>query len=122
MNEEEGEYKCQTKRQYYNETMLEFDAYESTLLAEVPKANQIRHNITLRATQFLNYQTLRLSLFAWVSPNDEDYYVNPEIRYNFTDELWGAIGGNIFGGNDTHTFLGQFEPNDNIYLTVRYGF
>lgn len=87
-----------------------------------PKANQIRHNITLRATQFLKYQTLRLSLFAWASPNDEDYYINPEIRYSFTDELWGAIGGNIFGGSAAHTFLGQFEQNDNVYLIVRYGF
>ncbi len=108
--------------QYYGEAMRKYDEYEKSLPPGFPKANQIRHNITLRATQFLKYQTLRLSLFGWVSPNDEDYYINPEIRYSFTDELWGAIGGNIFGGSEAHTFLGQFEQNDNLYLTVRYGF
>jgi hypothetical protein len=114
--------------QYYGEAMLKYDEYVESLSLDLPKfpdfpkADRIRHNITLRATQFFNYQTLRLSLFAWVSPNDEDYYINPEIRYNFTDELWGTIGGNIFGGSKTHTFLGQFEMNDNVYLTARYGF
>jgi hypothetical protein len=58
--------------QYYSETMLKFNAYESSLPPDIPKANQIRHNITFRATQFLSYQTLRFSLFAWVSPNDEE--------------------------------------------------
>lgn len=72
--------------------------------------------------RFFNYQTLRLSLFAWVSPNDEDYYVNPEVRYSFTDEMWVALGGNVFGGTEDHTFFGQFDKNDNVYATVRYGF
>ena len=108
--------------QYYAEAMRKFNEYEVSLPTDFPKANRIRHNITLRVTQLLSYQTVRFSLFAWVSPNDEDYYINPEVRYNFTDELWGAVGGNIFGGSETHTFLGQFEENDNVYLTVRYGF
>lgn len=107
--------------QYYGEAMLKYNEYEKTLLPGFPKADPIRHNLTLHLTQFLRYQTLRLSLFAWVSPNDEDYYFNPEIRYSFTDEVWGTIGCNIFGGSQTHTFLGQFEQNDNLYLAVRYG-
>jgi hypothetical protein len=107
--------------QYYGEAMRKYDEYEKTLPPGFSKADPVRHNITLRATQFLKYQTLRLSLFAWVSPNDEDYFINPELRYSFTDELWGAVGGNIFGGSEAHTFLGQFEQNDNLYLIVRYG-
>ncbi|MFQ6040692.1 MAG: hypothetical protein ACE5PV_07540, partial [Candidatus Poribacteria bacterium] len=95
--------------QYYGEAMLKYDEYERTLLSGFPKRDQIRHNITLRIMQFFKYQTLRLSLFAWVSPNDEDYFINPEIRYSFTDELWAALGGNIFGGTEKHTFFGQFD-------------
>jgi hypothetical protein len=108
--------------QYYAEAMLKYDAYEKMLPAGFPKQEQVRHNITLRVTQFFKYQTVRLSLFVWMSPNDEDYFLNPEIRYSFTDELWGALGGNVFGGTKEHTFLGQFEQNDNVYLTMRYGF
>lgn len=108
--------------QYYGEAILKYDEYEKTLPQGFPKRDQIRHNITLRIMQFFKYQTLRLSLFAWVSPNDEDYFVNPEIRYSFTDELWAALGGNIFGGTENHTFFGQFDENDNVYLQMRYGF
>jgi len=108
--------------QYYGEAMLKYDEYEKTLLSGFPKRDQIRHNITLRIMQFLKYQTLRLALFAWVSPNDEDYFINPEVRYNFTDELWAALGGNLFGGTEKHTFFGQFDENDNVYLQMRYGF
>ena len=108
--------------QYYAEAMMDHDTYANTLPAGFPMRRQVRHNMTLRLTQFFKYQTLRLSLFGWFSPNEEDYFVNPEMRYSFTDELWGAVGANIMGGSENHTFLGQFEQNDNVYLTMRYGF
>ena len=114
--------------QYLGEVMLKYDAYEASLgpmqalLPHFPKQEQVRHNLTFRAVRFLKYQTLRFSLFTWASPNDEDYYLNPEVRYSFTDELWVALGGNIFGGTEDHTFFGQFDPNDNVYVTLRYGF
>ncbi len=108
--------------QYYAEAMLKHSEYRKTLPAGFSKQERVRHSITLRVTQFFKYQTVRLSLFAWISPNDEDYFLSPEIRYSFSDELWGALGGNVFGGTKEHTFLGQFEHNDNIYLTMRYGF
>ena len=108
--------------QYYLEAMLKHDAYEQSLPPGFPPNEQQRHNITLRITQFLKYQTLRLSLFAWVSPNEEDYFINPEVRYSFTDELWGALGVNLLGGSENYTFLGQFDANDNVYFTARYGF
>ena len=40
--------------QYYGEVMLKYDEYKASLPdVGLPQANQIRHNITLRATQFL---------------------------------------------------------------------
>ena len=108
--------------QYFGEAMLKYSQYEKWLPQSFPKREEVRHNITLRVTRFFKYQTLRLSLFAWVSPNEEDYYLNPEIRYSLTDELWTAVGATILGGKEEHTFFGQFEQNDNLYLTVRYGF
>ena len=114
--------------QYYGEAMLNYEEYEESLepmrmlLPDFPKREQVRHNLTFRMMRFFNYQTLRLSLFAWGSPNDEDYYVNPEVRYSFTDEMWVALGGSVFGGTEDYTFFGQFDRNDNVYATVRYGF
>lgn len=96
--------------------------YEQSLPVFLPRRNEVRHNITMRVTRFFKYQTVRLSLFGWVSPNEEDYYLNPELLYTVSDELWIATGGNVFGGTGNHTFFGQFERNDNLYMTLRYGF
>jgi hypothetical protein len=53
---------------------------------------------------------------------DKDYYVLPSISYKYSDELAFTVGANIFGGEDTTTFLGQFDENDNVYLSIRYDF
>jgi len=45
-----------------------------------------------------------------------------KIRYSFTDETWIALGWNVFSGTEDHTFFRQFNKNDNVYATVRYGF
>lgn len=98
--------------QYYTEYMLDHAAYEKTLyqLASV------------RATQFLMHQTLRLSLFAFYSPSDGDYLLNPEAKYNFGDSVWGAVGANIFGGGHEWSRFGQMDGDDNMYIQARYEF
>ena len=108
--------------QYYLERMLEGTAYRESLPTGFPARSTARHNITGRVTRYFNYQTYQLSVFAWVSPNEEDYWVNPELRYTISDEVWIAGGANIFGGSDDHTFFGQFGRNDNVYTTLRFTF
>jgi hypothetical protein len=58
--------------QYYGEWMQDYDQYKATLPDGAPRADEIRHLLTLRLEQWLLYQTLRLSLFTYVSPSDED--------------------------------------------------
>lgn len=108
--------------QYYGEYLMDYGPYRDTLPAGFPSQDRLRQLLTVRLTQFLSYQTLRLSLFTFYSPTDEDYYFIPEVRYSFTDTLWGAAGANIFGGKQDTTFFGQFDKNDNVYVTVRYEF
>ena len=108
--------------QYYGERMRDHGAYRRSLPPGFPLRKETRHNATLRITRFFRYQTVRFSLFAWASPNEEDFYITPEVRYSVSDEVWIALGGNLFGGAEGHTFLGQFDLNDNLYLTMRYGF
>jgi hypothetical protein len=83
---------------------------------------ELRHTLSLRLTQLLKYQTLRLSFFTFYSPNEEDYYINPEIHYELGDGVWLAAGGIILGGKNNYTFYGQFEKDDNLYMVLRYGF
>lgn len=108
--------------QYYGEQIQDYGSYELNLPAPFPSRKELRHTLSLRITQLLNYQTLRLSFFAFYSPNDRDYYLNPEIRYELGNDLWAAVGGTLFGGQKEHTFFGQFEQNDNMYFVLRYGF
>lgn len=108
--------------QYYGEYMQDYGGYEASLPAGFPKTDKHHQMITLRLTQMLKYNTVRLGLFSFYSPDDEDYFVIPELRYNITDSLWTAAGLNLFGGKDSRTFFGQLEKNDNLYATLRYEF
>ncbi len=108
--------------QYYGEFMAHHDEYVETLPQGFRKLDEYRDLVTIRLTQLLKHQTLKLSLFAFYSPSDEDYLVIPEVKYNFTDELSLALGGNIFGGDEDAPQLGQFDLNDNVYTVIRYEF
>lgn len=108
--------------QYYGEYMRHYDRYEATLPSGFPKRDRLRQVLTIRVMQSLKYQTWRLSLFAFWSPDDEDCYVIPEVTHRLSDELSLAVGANIFAGSSPDTFFGQLRDNDNLYFTARYDF
>jgi len=105
--------------QYYAEYMHDYSAYRAALPAGFPVEKRLSHTITLRATQLIKHQTLRLSLYASYNASNGDHFVNPELRYSFTDRVWGAVGANFFGGKPWGQF-GQLSRDDNIYLQLRY--
>ena len=108
--------------QYYGEYMHGYSEYEENLPPGFTREDALYHLATLRLTRFLMHQNLRLSLFAFYSPSDEDYMINPEVKYNFTDNVWASVGGNVFGGEDEQGRFGHMEKNDNAYVQVRYEF
>lgn len=107
--------------QYYTEYMHDYDAYRVTLPAGFPAEERRSHTVTARLTQFFLHQTLRLSLYALYNASNDDRFVNPELRYSFTDQVWGAVGANLFGGKPWGQF-GQLARDDNVYFQVRYEF
>ncbi len=108
--------------QYYGEYMMDYSAYRQNLPPGFPKEKRLHQLATIRLTQFLLHQTLKLSLFSFYGLSDGDYLVNPEIKYHFTDRVWAALGGNIFGGGKTWSQFGQFAKDDSLYFQVRYEF
>jgi hypothetical protein len=108
--------------QYYLEHMMEHDDYRRTLAAGIPRADENRHVFTMRLTRLLMNQNLKLSLFTYYSPSDSDAYLRPNIQYRIGDHWAAEIGGNVFIGEDDHTFFGQFQKNSNVYGGVRYSF
>ena len=107
--------------QYYLEHMMDYDAYEESLSGG-NKADENRHVLTLRLTKLYWMQTLELSLFTFYSPSDEDAYLRPRAVYNLSDQWRLEVGGNLFYGEEEHTFFGQFQDNTNAYAGVRYSF
>jgi len=107
--------------QYYVQVMEDYAEYLRTRAPGMPERPVARHVLTLRLTWFLLHQTLRLGLFVLGSPNEGDWYANPEARYQMTDALSTSVGVNLFGG-PSRTEFGQFEGNSNLYAVVRYAF
>jgi hypothetical protein len=108
--------------QYYGEIMGKHGAYRQALPTGFPSQNQYRDTVTLRLEQLLKHQIWKLVLFVFYSPADSDYLVQPQMSHKFSDHLSATLGANIFGGEKDTTFLGQFDKNDNVYLSVRFDF
>ncbi len=108
--------------QYYGEYMHNYSAYERSLPPGFPRERKLHDLFAVRLTQFFRHQTLRLSFFSFYSLSDGDYLLNPEIKYNFTDHIWAAVGAVVFGGDESRLQFGQLDRNDNVYLQVRYEF
>ena len=107
--------------QYYAEAMNDYGAYLAAVPAGFPVEKRWSHTVTARLTQFFRHQTLRLSAYASYNAGSGEHFVNPELRYSFTDKMWGAVGANFFGGKPWGQF-GQLSRDDNVYLQVRYEF
>jgi len=108
--------------QYYLEYMMDYDAYRSNLPPDTQARDEERHLLTLRLTYLALNQDLKLSLFTYWSPSDEDGYTRPLVEYKLNDQLTMQAGANWFFGRYNHTFFGQLEDNSNVYLAVRYNF
>lgn len=108
--------------QYYLEYMMDYNNYLANLPQGLKERDEDRHVITLRLTRLLMSQNLKLSLFIYYSPSDQDAYLRPLIHYKVDDHWAAEAGGNLFMGADDHTFFGQFEKNSNIYTGLRFNF
>lgn len=108
--------------QYYGEYMQDYSAYVQNLPTGFPQEKRLHQLASLRLTQFMIHQTLRLSFFAFYGLSDRDYMLNPEVKYNLTDNVWLAVGGDVFGGGKPWSQFGQLAKDDNIYSQLRYEF
>lgn len=108
--------------QYYVEQMLDYQEYLGSLGGGNVARDEFRHLVTLRLTRLLMNQNLTCSLFTYYSPTDQDAYFRPNIRLKVNDRTAVEVGGNVFVGDEDHTFFGQFENNSNAYASVRYSF
>lgn len=108
--------------QYYVEIMMDYTEYESALTAGFVQLNKYHDIATVSVRRFLKHQTWELAIFAFYSPAERDYLIQPRAVYRISDTFSTVLGANLFGGKRNTTFFGQFDRNDNLYLTLRYDF
>lgn len=108
--------------QYFYEQRLNYSDYRDALLAGDFFWDEHRHLLTNRITKLLKNQTLRLSLFTFYSPSDEDIYLRPFLSYDINDHWKVSAGANLVWGEQDITEFGQMEENKNIYFRLRRSF
>ncbi|MEN8174361.1 MAG: hypothetical protein ABFS23_01275 [Pseudomonadota bacterium] len=108
--------------QYYLVHLQDFDRHRDALPDRRLAGDEYRHTLTLRLDWRVLKQDLRLSLFTFYSPSDEDAYLRLNGRYTI-DDSWSLDGGlNYFTGDQDNTFFGQLEDNSNVFAAARYSF
>lgn len=108
--------------QYYLEHMQDYGPYTTALKPGQDARDRDRHVTTIRLMKRALNQNLTLSLFAYYSPSDEDFYIRPSAAYMISDNWSASAGANIFNGSSPYTFFAQFEKNSNVYGSMRYSF
>ncbi len=108
--------------QYYGAYMHDYSEYETNLPEGFPKEKRFHDLMTIRLTQLLRHQTLKVSFFSFWGLSEGDYMIIPEVKYNFSDHIWAALGANIFGGGEEWSQFGSLDKNDIIYTIIRYEF
>ncbi|MBV1915155.1 MAG: hypothetical protein KUG72_07195 [Pseudomonadales bacterium] len=108
--------------QYYLETISDYQNLIESSPSPETEPSESRHTVTLRLTYLTMQEKLRWSLFSFYSPNDHDAYVIPSVNYRYSDHWSFETGANIFMGDQLHTFLGQLQKNDNLYMRATYRF
>lgn len=108
--------------QYYLEWTLDHDALVEASPDPDREPEEYRQVLTTRLTWRSAQARLTASLFAFVSPSDEDYYLRPGLVWRHSDRWSWTAGANLFGGERIHTYFGQLEDNSNVYARVRFSY
>lgn len=108
--------------QWYLEWIQDYDKQIAHSPFAQYEPEERRHVVTTRLTYRLWQDKLTLSLFGFYSPTDKDAFVLPSVSYRASDQWSFTVGANLFGGQEEHTFFGQFEDNSNLYIRARYIF
>ena len=108
--------------QYYVEARLHHDSLAASLPDAAETPDEYRQVATLSLTKLTMNQNLILNSFLYVSPTDQDLYWRPSATWKANDFWQFSVGANVFAGQQTHTFFGQFEPSTNVYIAARRSF
>ena len=108
--------------QYYLEWTLDHDELIANSPSPELEPDEFRHLLTNRLTYRAGMGRFTWSLFTFLSPSDRDAYLRPQFTYRHSDRWSFVAGGNLFVGDQPHTFFGQLEDATNAYVRLRLSY
>ncbi|MDB9786841.1 hypothetical protein OAB57_01935 [Bacteriovoracaceae bacterium] len=115
--------------QVYQEKIFNYKQYESSYLSNNStgyafRLKEYQHTLTLRLTYKLQQETLLVSLFTYIRPNDKDSFTKLEISKKLDDNFKITSGANIFTGkvNYESREFGMLKDDDNYFVRFNYLF
>ncbi len=108
--------------QYYFRKKEQYPNYRVALEDGMSAEQEYRHEISLRLTGMAMSQKVVWTVFSLYAPRDDDGFVRSSLKYQQDDHCSYTLGGNLFFGASINTDKGQFQNNDNIYFSLRFGY
>ncbi|PIE45574.1 MAG: hypothetical protein CSA44_02045 [Gammaproteobacteria bacterium] len=108
--------------QYLVQKMQDYDQARRAAPNPSQLVDEWHQTATIRLNWQAMQQKLNVSLFAFYSPDDKDFYLKPKVSYRQDDHWFYEVGANVFGGKHNYTQWGQFEKDSNIYARLKYNF
>lgn len=118
-----------TGLQWYQEQMLQYDAYEQSMQTYFPQNYDYRkkekHNTyTMRLTFKAQQETLYINLFTYQRSEDKDAFTKVDVSKRLNDNLEVVAGANIFEGQEhfEDREFGMLKDDDNVFVRMKYNF
>jgi len=108
--------------QYYIEDMHHYHRYLAGLSDPTQSESDQYRMVTLRLTQLLMNQDLKLDLFIYYSPSGDDSFARPVVNYRVDDHWMMELGANLFEGDRSDQLWAQLEESSNWFFSIRYQF
>lgn len=110
--------------QWYQERMMDYDAYKDSMAMNPFHKKQAHNTYTLRLTFKTQQDTLWVSLFSYYRPQDKDSFTRLDITKQLDNHFSVTLGAAIFTGKDHYEDreFGMLRHDDNLFLRVKYNF
>ncbi|MCT4640984.1 MAG: hypothetical protein N4A33_01725 [Bacteriovoracaceae bacterium] len=115
--------------QLYQEKMMHYEEYEKSFKSNNLQGYKFRKKenqstYTLRLTYKAQQETLLLSLFSYIRPDDKDSFTKVEASKKINNNLKLTAGINIFSGKNNYENreFGMLRDDDNLYTRLNYSF
>ena len=104
-----------------SERMGNYNNYQRSLFQSQIERAEVRNTFTFRYTQTAQQETLRVSAFVYIRPEDHDNYLRYWINKRLDDHFELTLGGNVFSGDRDYldSEFGMLRKDDNVYARFK---